>query len=114
MRTAGFWPPLMLTRPTPLSWEILGARRVSTRSSTCESGMELEVTAKVSTGASAGVGFIEMGGRRGLGGGKHLVGVGSVCDYFSVASVVQVLVEVIGAKPRAAPLAGSHKLGTFH
>ena len=36
MRMAGFWPPLMLTRPIPLSWEIFGARRVSMRSSTCE------------------------------------------------------------------------------
>ena len=28
-RTAGFWPPLMLTRPTPGSWEIFWANRVS-------------------------------------------------------------------------------------
>ena len=55
MRTAGFCPPLMLTRPTPLSCEILGARRVSTRSSTCDSGMEFEVMARVRTGASAGL-----------------------------------------------------------
>ena len=54
MRTAGFCPPLMVTRPTPLSCEIFGASRVSTRSSTCESGIELEVIASVSTGASAG------------------------------------------------------------
>jgi hypothetical protein len=38
MRTAGFCPPLMLTRPTPLNCESLGASRVSTRSSTCERG----------------------------------------------------------------------------
>ncbi len=55
MRTAGFWPPLMVTRPTPLSWEIFGASRVSTRSSTWDSGMDLEVMARVSTGASAGL-----------------------------------------------------------
>src|ERR1700686_932542 len=55
MRTAGFWPPLMVTRPTPLSCEILGASRVSTRSSTWESGMEFEVKARVSTGESAGL-----------------------------------------------------------
>ena len=54
MRTAGFWPPPMLTRPTPVSCAILGASRVSTRSSTCGSGIELEVMARVSTGASAG------------------------------------------------------------
>ena len=33
MRTAGFWPPLMLTRPTPGSCEIFCASRVSARSS---------------------------------------------------------------------------------
>ena len=33
MRTAGFWPPLMLTRPTPGSCEIFWASRVSARSS---------------------------------------------------------------------------------
>ena len=38
MRTAGFCPPLMLTRPTPGNCEILGASRVSARSSTFESG----------------------------------------------------------------------------
>ena len=38
MRTAGFWPPLMLTRPTPGSCEIFCARRVSARSSTWSSG----------------------------------------------------------------------------
>ena len=37
-RTAGLWPPLMLTSPTPGSWEIFWARRVSARSSTFESG----------------------------------------------------------------------------
>src|SRR5258708_13596312 len=73
----------MLTRPTPLSWEILGARRVSTRSSTCESGMELEVTAKVSTGASAGFVFLLVGGAGGLGGGKNFLGffVGVVLSF---------------------------------
>ena len=55
MRTAGFWPPLMLTRPTPLSCEMFGARRVSTRSSTCDSGIVSEVMASVRTGASAGL-----------------------------------------------------------
>ena len=35
MRTAGRWPPLMLTRPTPGSCEIFCASRVSARSSTC-------------------------------------------------------------------------------
>ena len=55
MRTAGFCPPLMLTSPTPLNCEIFGASRVSTKSSTCDSGNESDVIASVSTGASAGL-----------------------------------------------------------
>ncbi len=54
-RTAGFCPPLILTSPTPLNWEIRGARRVSTRSSTCDKGKVSDVMASVSTGASAGL-----------------------------------------------------------
>ena len=38
MRTAGFCPPLMLTRPTPGSCEIFCASLVSARSSTFGSG----------------------------------------------------------------------------
>src|SRR5205807_1808407 len=38
MRTAGRWPPLMLTNPTPESWEIFCAKAVSAKSSTLESG----------------------------------------------------------------------------
>ena len=53
-RTAGFCPPLMLTRPTPGNCEILGARRVSAKSSTLESGSVLEVRARVRIGVSAG------------------------------------------------------------
>ena len=54
MRTAGFCPPLMLTRPTPGSCEIFGARRVSARSSTFESESASEVSASVRIGVSAG------------------------------------------------------------
>src|SRR5215471_1042855 len=43
MRTAGRWPPLILTRPTPGSCEIFCARRVSARSSTWVSGIDLSV-----------------------------------------------------------------------
>ena len=43
MRTAGRWPPLMLTRPTPGSWEIFWASRVSTISWTWVSGSVFEV-----------------------------------------------------------------------
>src|ERR1700739_4095292 len=62
MRTAGFWPPLMVTRPTPLSCEIFGASLVSTRSSTCDRGMVLDVAARASTGGSAGVVLLYIGG----------------------------------------------------
>jgi hypothetical protein len=47
----------MLTKPTPGSCEIFCARRVSARSSTCISGIVLEVNAKVRIGASAGLTF---------------------------------------------------------
>ena len=55
MRTAGRWPPLMLTRPTPGSWEIFCASLVSARSSTWVSGSVFEVSASVMIGASAGL-----------------------------------------------------------
>ena len=55
MRTAGFWPPLMLTSPTPGNCEIFCANRVSAKSSTCASGNVLEVSANVRMGASAGL-----------------------------------------------------------
>ena len=42
MRTAGFWPPLMLTNPTPGNCEIFWESVVSARSSTLVSGMVLE------------------------------------------------------------------------
>src|SRR5258708_28069199 len=102
MRTAGFWPPLMLTRPTPLSCEILGARRVSTRSSTCDSGMELEVTAKVSTGASAGIVFVVIGGGGGVGGGKHSAGWRLACASVSPLRHVSLLGR-LSPPHRAAP-----------
>ena len=54
MRTAGRCPPLMLTRPTPGTWESFCARRVSARSSTFGSGSVFDVSASVTIGASAG------------------------------------------------------------
>ncbi len=53
-RTAGFCPPLIVTRPTPASCEIFGASRVSASDCTSLSGSTSEVSASVSTGASAG------------------------------------------------------------
>jgi hypothetical protein len=54
MRTAGRWPPAIDTRPTPGSCEIFCAMRVSTRFCSCGSFSVPELTASVSTGASAG------------------------------------------------------------
>ncbi len=53
-RTAGFWPPLMLTSPTPGSWLIFCARRVSANSSTLGRDRVSEERARVRMGASAG------------------------------------------------------------
>ncbi len=55
MRTAGRWPPLMVTRPTPWICEIFCATRVSTRSCSLGSGSVSEVIASVRIGASAGL-----------------------------------------------------------
>jgi hypothetical protein len=62
MRTAGFRPPLMLTNPTPGTWEILGSSRVSAKSSTFVSGMVFDVSAKARIGASAGFILLYTGG----------------------------------------------------
>ena len=55
IRTAGRWPPDRVTRPTPGTWLIFCARRVSTRFCTSGRGVVSEVTASVRTGASAGL-----------------------------------------------------------
>ena len=54
IRTAGRWPPDRVTSPTPLTWLILSASRVLAMFCTSVSGSESEVSARVSTGASAG------------------------------------------------------------
>ena len=54
-RTAGRWPPEILTRPTPYSCEIFWAMRVSDRSTNCVMGKVRDETARVITGASAGL-----------------------------------------------------------
>ena len=81
-RMAGFWPPLMVTRPTPGSWEIFWARMVSARSCTLVSGSVSEVKARVSIGR---VGRIDLAvdrrvrqvarqeGAGGVDGGLHLL-----------------------------------------
>ena len=62
MRTAGFSPPEMLTNPTPVTCEIFGDSCVSARSSTADSGISVEFSASVSTGASAGFDLLYTGG----------------------------------------------------
>ena len=62
MRTAGFCPPEMLTKPTPVICEIFGASRVSAKSSTCDNAIVDELSASVSTGASAGFDLLYTGG----------------------------------------------------
>jgi hypothetical protein len=61
-RTAGRCPPLMLTRPTPGSWAIFWASRVSARSSTWGSGKVAEVSPSVRIGVSAGFTLLYTGG----------------------------------------------------
>ena len=53
-RTAGRWPPPVLTRPTPGSCEIFCAIRVSTRSKTFGSVSVGDETDSVRIGVSAG------------------------------------------------------------
>src|SRR5262249_59738154 len=60
--TAGRWPPLIDTRPTPGSCEIFWARLVSARSSTRLRGKLSEGRARVRIGVSAGLTLLEMGG----------------------------------------------------
>ena len=55
MRTAGRWPPLILTSPTPGSCEIFCAIRVSARSSSFGSGSVCDDSASVMIGVSAGL-----------------------------------------------------------
>ena len=56
-RTAGFWPPPIVTRPTPATWEIFCASTESAKSSTSASGRVSDVTARVRIGWSAGLLF---------------------------------------------------------
>jgi hypothetical protein len=57
MRTAGRMPPASVTSPTPVTWLIFCASRVLTMFCTSVSGSDAELTASVSTGASAGLTF---------------------------------------------------------
>ena len=75
MRTAGFWPPAMETRPTPESCEIFCARTVSARSSTFCSGTVSEVSDEREDGR---VGRVDLGVDGRVGQVLREVGVGGV------------------------------------
>src|SRR5258707_12955839 len=88
MRTAGFWPPLMLTSPTPGNCEIFCASRVSAKSSTCARGKVFDVSARVRMGASAGLDLLYIGGGGRAGGGEVLGGlVAGWGSFFAPANV---------------------------
>jgi hypothetical protein len=55
MRTAGLWPPLMVTRPTPFSCAILGEKPRIDEVLDFGERHGFEVIARVRTGASAGL-----------------------------------------------------------
>ena len=61
-RTAGRWPPLMVTKPTPATCEMRVASRVSARSCNWVSGIEGDDTAMLITGVSAGFTLLYTGG----------------------------------------------------
>jgi hypothetical protein len=86
MRTAGRWPPLSETRPTPLTWLILSARRVLTMFWTSVSGMLSEVMARVSTGASAGFTLAYTGGAGRSAGSSEPPALMAACTCCSATS----------------------------
>ena len=86
MRTAGRWPPDSVTRPTPLTCEIFCASRVLTRFCTSVSGRLLEVTANVSTGASAGLTLAYTGGAGRSAGSSELPALMAACTSCSAES----------------------------
>src|SRR3954452_108973 len=116
MRTAGFWPPEMVTSPTFGSCEILGARRVSARSSTEDSGIDLEVSPSVRMGASAGLVLAYTGGLGRSRGRKDPAALIDACTSCSATSMFSArsncrvmtehpseLVEVICVRPGSWP-----------
>ena len=106
----------MLTSPTPFNCEILGASRVSTRSSTCGSGIFFDVTARVITGASAGLFLLYTGGEGRFAGRKLCAALIADCTSSSAISIFRLrlncstmtefppeLVEVIWLRPCISP-----------
>src|SRR5580704_18556451 len=79
----------MLTRPTPLSWEILCAMRVSASSSTLGKGTTEEVMASVRIGASAGLVLLYIGGTGRLLGRKLVAALMAACTSCSATSMLR-------------------------
>src|SRR5260370_41745502 len=116
MRTDGFWPPPIVTSPTPLSCEIFGASRESARSSTLESAMVFDVRASVKTGASDGFDLLYTGGTGRSVGKKLCAALMAACTSCSATSIFRrnencktidelpsELVEVICVRPGICP-----------
>ncbi len=86
-RTAGFCAPLMVTRPTPNTWEIFCARMLSAASFTWSSGSVFEVTASVRMGTSAGLLFEYVGGAGSVRGSRLEAALMAACTSCSAASM---------------------------
>ncbi len=115
-RTAGRCPPLMLTSPTPGSWAIFWASRVSARSSTWGSGKVAEVSPRVRMGVSAGFTLLYTGGFGRSGGRSVSAELIAACTSCSATSRPRLrvncsvmtelpleLVDVIWFKPGICP-----------
>ena len=84
-RTAGFCRPFSVTSPTPTTCEIFCARIESAWSSTCVSGSASEETARVSTGVSAGLLRLYVGGVGSVRGSRFVAALMAACTSCSAA-----------------------------
>ena len=76
----------MVTSPTPVTWEIFCARRVSTRSSILGSGSEVDVIASVMMAVSAGLTLLYVGGLGRSRGRKLFAALIAACTSCSATS----------------------------
>ena len=114
MRTAGLWPPLMVTRPTPLSCAIFGESRVSTRSSTWGSGMEFGSNRQRQHRRVGGVG-LAINRRRGkIGGQEALRGIDRRLHLFLRHVDIQAQGELQHHHRGAGGAVGSHLVQARH
>ena len=89
MRTAGRCPPLSDTRPTPLTWLILSARRVLTRFCTSVNGRVSDVMARLKIGASAGLTLAYKGGAGKSAGSSEPPALMAACTCCSATSMAR-------------------------